>query len=377
MSTETRAADLLRTAAEAAKCAPCGCARDASQTIAAAEGLSPEVRFAAQTLEGALVEERYECLGCRVCWPADALGLLGDAGLLPYSAASCPTDPVAERTGWPPLPGSYTVLRWGAPVAVCTLGDHDLHTALAAQSPPGVGIIGSLATENLGIERLVSNTVANHHLRFLVVAGLEPRSAVGHLPGASLLALGANGTDTNGRIHAAPGRRPVLQNISVDEITRFRAAIELVDLIGETDLATIINAAVDCAHRDPGPVEPLPGAGGVQATPGYLTPRMTPDPAGYFVVYPDPDRRQLRLEHYTNDGMLDTVIEAATPAECYTAVVDANLISRLDHAAYLGRELARAETALGTGLPYVQDAAPERATIPVDTPSAQPVKFGR
>jgi tetrahydromethanopterin S-methyltransferase subunit A len=32
---------------------------------------------------------------------------------------------------------------------------------------------------------------------------------------------------------------------------------------------------------------------------------------------------------------------------------------RLDHAAYLGRELARAEHALSSGDEYVQDAAPE------------------
>jgi tetrahydromethanopterin S-methyltransferase subunit A len=32
-------------------------------------------------------------------------------------------------------------------------------------------------------------------------------------------------------------------------------------------------------------------------------------------------------------------------------------LSRLDHAAYLGRELARAEHSLSTGEPYVQDRA--------------------
>ena len=38
------------------------------------------------------------------------------------------------------------------------------------------------------------------------------------------------------------------------------------------------------------------------------------------------------------------------------------LVSRLDRAAYLGRELARAEHAMLTGGPYRQDAAPARVS---------------
>ena len=41
------------------------------------------------------------------------------------------------------------------------------------------------------------------------------------------------------------------------------------------------------------------------------------------------------------------------------AAVDRNLVSRLEHAAYLGREVARAERSLASGEAYVQDAASE------------------
>lgn len=44
--------------------------------------------------------------------------------------------------------------------------------------------------------------------------------------------------------------------------------------------------------------------------------------------------------------------------------MDAGLLTRLDHAAYLGRELAGAETALAPGDPYIQDAAPEQPCGP-------------
>jgi tetrahydromethanopterin S-methyltransferase subunit A len=91
---------------------------------------------------------------------------------------------------------------------------------------------------------------------------------------------------------------------------------------------------------------------------------MVSDPAGYFVIYVDRDRGLLSLEHYLNDGLLDMVIEGGTAAEVYTPAIDRGLISRLDHAAYLGRELARAEYNLHSGEPFVQDAAPEMAAPP-------------
>jgi tetrahydromethanopterin S-methyltransferase subunit A len=86
---------------------------------------------------------------------------------------------------------------------------------------------------------------------------------------------------------------------------------------------------------------------------------MMPDPTGYFVVYVDRARRRLSLEHYRNDGVLDAIVDGGTPAELYTPAIERGLLSRLDHAAYLGRELARAEYALRTDEPYIQDGAPE------------------
>lgn len=75
------------------------------------------------------------------------------------------------------------------------------------------------------------------------------------------------------------------------------------------------------------------------------------------------------LEHYTNAGVLDCVIEGSSPAALYSQVIERKLISRLDHAAYLGRELARAEQSLKIRERFVQDRAPgaleQVAPIPV------------
>ena len=111
---------------------------------------------------------------------------------------------------------------------------------------------------------------------------------------------------------------------------------------------------------------------------GYISQRMVSDPAGYFVVFPDASRRLLMLEHYGNNGVLDLVIEGMSAAELYIPAVEKGLVSRLDHAAYLGQELARAERTLMTGESYIQDAAPELANPSrnVNKPSAKAAACG-
>ena len=351
-------AALLAEAAGAAKCAACGCAHEASAALGALPAAAPPgLRDAARRLATSLTPQRYPCLGCAVCWPAEALSLVQEAGLVP-DAAACPAGPVAPRPGWPPLPGDYTVLRYAAPVAVCTLGDSALAAAVAAQAGPHVAITGTLTTENLGIERLIRNIITNPNLRFVIVCGQEVEQRIGHHPGGSLLALAAHGTDDRARIIAAPGRRPRLRNLTPAEITHFRAHVEVVDLIGTRDSAAVLAAARDCAARDPGPAPDPPGGLAVPIQRAAPAGRTVADPAGYLVVYADAARRLLITEHYRNDGLLTAVIEAGNATDGYTSVLAAGLVSRLDHAAYLGRELARAEHALHSGARYRQDAAP-------------------
>jgi tetrahydromethanopterin S-methyltransferase subunit A len=351
-------AGLLEEAAGAAKCAACGCAHEASAALVGLPAsVPPRLRAAAQQLAASLTEQRYRCLGCAVCWPAEALSLVQEAGLIDEGAA-CPAGPVEPRPGWPALPGDYTVLRYCAPVAVCTLGDAGLAAAIAVRAGPAVAITGTLTTENLGIERLVANTITNPHLRFVLVCGPEVEQRIGHHPGGSLLALAANGTTDTGRIIAAPGRRPRLRNLTSAEIAHFRAHVEVIDLIGTCDPAAILAAARQCAARDPGPAPQPPGGLTVPTRRAAPAPRTVADPAGYLVVHADAREQLLVIEHYRNDGLLTDVIEAANAADGYSSVLAAGLVSRLDHAAYLGRELARAEHALASGTRYQQDAAP-------------------
>ena len=274
-------------------------------------------------------------------------------------AAACPTDAIEQRQGWPPLPGSYTVLRYHAPVAVCTLNDEALARTVATARLSELAVVGTLHTENLGIERLISNVVANPHIRFVVVCGSDSRQAIGHLPGQSLVALAQCGTDDRQRIIGAKGKRPILRNLDIAAIEHFRSTREVIDLIGVMDVEAILATVRSCADRDPGMVAPFADSRAVEPLHGRIPARMISDPAGYFVIFPDRARCVLSLEHYANTGVLTTIIEGHTAAELYMTAISRDLVSRLDHAAYLGRELARAEHALSSGKPYVQDAAPE------------------
>lgn len=355
------AASQFREAAAAKKCWGCGCLRQSLASVQKAfpsgtgsESLDEALRAASELL----VPVRYDCLGCEVCYPALAVNVLNRAGHA-VDMEICPSGSVEAREGWPSLPGDYSVLRYRAPIAVCTLTDRELAQDLAKASPPGASIIGTLQTENLGIERLLLNLLANPHIRFLVLCGADSKQAVGHLPGQSLLALARSGLDPQGRIVGAPGRRPVVGNLPQGAVEHFRRSVEVMDLVGETGTSRILGAIAGCASRDPGPAQAFEAVRKVVPVQGHLPERMTQDPTGYFVVYPDRSRHLLSLEHYRNDGLLDALIEGRSAGEVYTPVVERGLLSRLDHAAYLGRELARAEQSLASDSPYIQDAAPE------------------
>lgn len=349
----------LRAAIGARKCHPCGCLHGTVAALEATEvgrgelaGLIAEARVVARPIE-------YDCLGCAVCYPALATNAMSEA--FPEMAdrlAACPTDVPADRRGWPPLPGDYHVVRYRAPVAVCTLNEEDLARGLAAAAPEAVAVVGTLRTENLGIERIIRNVLANPNVRFLVLCGEDTRQAVGHLPGQSLESLFASGVDERGWIRGARGKRPVLKNVTADEVNAFLRQVEPVALIGETREPVILQRVAEAAARDPGPFEGSPVAVPVDVVHAGEPDRLVSDPAGFFVVYPDAVRRRLVVEHYSNAGVLDCVVEGTTPAAVYAEIINRKLLSRLDHAAYLGQELTRADRCLWTGERYVQDRAP-------------------
>lgn len=345
----------IREATGAKKCWTCGCFHSSLKAIEEAfqkdcsESLKNSIKAGNDTLQ----DVKYDCLGCEICYPANAINILkieGDA---------CPTEDVEERDGWPPLLGDYTVCRYQSPVAVCTLTDSELAHLIGVEQKMNVAVVGTLQTENLGIERVITNILANPNIRFLIVCGSDSRKTIGHLPGQSLIALMRNGINDRSRIVGAPGKRPLLRNLSREAVEYFRRTVEVIDLVDCSHIDTIQQSIRNCLRRNPGPTKPFAPENVVKSIEGYVPKRMVSDSSGYFVIYVDQQRKRLSLEHYQTNGVINAIIEGQTAAELYIPAIDKGLVSRLDHAAYLGKELARAEQSFLLNLPYVQDAAPE------------------
>lgn len=355
----------------AKKCHPCGCFRQSIETLLLNEMARGELTEELKEARAVLEPQKYDCLGCAVCWPAVAMNALAEADPDSSNAAAhCPTGEVSERPGWPPLPGDYRVLRYRAPVALCTLHSDDLVQRVFEAAPEGLAIVGTLHTENLGIERVIRNVLANSNIRILILCGEDTVQAVGHLPGWSLSSLFQNGIDEQGRILGAKGKRPILKNVTADQVAAFRRQVSLLEHIGVTDLARILDVIHESAGSAPGVFGEAHPEYAVEAIRAEEPRKLVLDPAGFFVVYPDGRRNLIVVEHYTTSGVLNVIVEGKTSPAVYAEVIGRNLVTRLDHAAYLGRELARAERSLRTGEPYVQDRAPGKTEVePVSAPS--------
>lgn len=157
-------------------------------------------------------------------------------------------DKKAAAEGWPKIVGDYVVGDKESPVAVITLGSHMGDSLIEA----GAGITGSLHTENLGIEKVVSNVISNPNIRFLVVCGAEVQ---GHITGQTIKSLYENGFDEKKRIVGSIGAIPYLDNLTEEAIERFRKQVQIIDLVDVEDYETIHSKIKECLINDAGAYE--------------------------------------------------------------------------------------------------------------------------
>jgi dihydropteroate synthase-like protein len=82
------------------------------------------------------------------------------------------------------------------------------------------------------------------------------------------------------------------------------------------------------------------------------------DPQGLFRVTVDRNADNIVALHFATPeaDKPTTIVKGKTAEAMYAKIVEMGLVTRLDHAAYLGSELAKAEIALRTGKEYIQDS---------------------
>lgn len=112
----------------------------------------------------------------------------------------------------------------------------------------GAALAGTLQTENIGIEKLISNVVGNPNIRYLVLCGAEVE---GHKTGDALKALIKNGINDRRTIIGTKAPTAYLFNLPLEAIKRFREQVTLIDLLGETNPEVISKAIWSCYQEKP------------------------------------------------------------------------------------------------------------------------------
>jgi dihydropteroate synthase-like protein len=80
------------------------------------------------------------------------------------------------------------------------------------------------------------------------------------------------------------------------------------------------------------------------------------DSKGWFKLQVNRDAKKIEaLYHHYEDDRLKAVVSGREATEIYQTIIREKMIGNLDHAAYLGRELAKAEIALKLDRSYIQD----------------------
>ena len=129
----------------------------------------------------------------------------------------------------------------GNAVAICTLSSIDLLETVSRSSLMNkVLIAGRLLSENKGIDAIISFVIKHPELKRLILCGKEVK---GHRAGQALLALRINGMDSFGRIIGAVGPNPVLMS-SPPDVEIFRHQVQIINLIGAVDIATIAQVLI-------------------------------------------------------------------------------------------------------------------------------------
>lgn len=353
---------------ELTKCKKCGCMKETLENLLVylpsieIKESSDLIRDVKDWLKGMQLI-KYACLGCEYCFSAVAMNIFNQAFPETSQSLSCAFE-VREQT-WPPVPGEYFAFcdGPGCPVAVSTLASVELAETLANIRPKALCIVGKTETENIGIDKVIKNTITNLTIRFLIVAGKDPQ---GHYSGKTLLALSENGVDKDMKVIGSPGRRPILKNVSLSEVELFRRQVQVIDMIRCEDAKKIIDKIDELSKKAISTCEckecsELVSISKISSVPKILASepkKLKMDKAGYFVVIPSLEKKIIIVEHYAYDNKLLHIIEGKDAPSIYSAIIENRWITELSHAAYLGRELAKAELSLKHGFKYIQDKAP-------------------
>jgi tetrahydromethanopterin S-methyltransferase subunit A len=224
------------------------------------------------------------------------------------------TDITKQEPGsnYPPEEGCYLRGNDYSPVAVLVILKYERE-----KTPPGIeqlvrtgvesgaALAGTLQTENLGLEKVICNLVANPNIRYLVVCGPE---SPGHHVGETILALVKNGLDEHKRIIGTTAPTPYLFNVPLESVERFRKQITVIDLINEGSDEVLRQAVCACYQE-----KPTPFRGYMLHDPGAFPEAPLSGKITWRVTHPErePKSPTERLQQDKLKALMDRVRKAA------------------------------------------------------------------
>lgn len=141
---------------------------------------------------------------------------------------------------WPVTSGDYLIGDINSNVAVVTLA-----TDYKTLNLKNYAICGTCFTENFGIEKIITNVLANPNINCLIVCGEESD----HLAGESIISLAENGVSTmagSRKIIGSNSPIPYLNEIPMPAISRFLKEVKIINLVGNTNPSAIQEKIDSC-----------------------------------------------------------------------------------------------------------------------------------
>ena len=254
---------------------------------------------------------------------------------------------------WPFIAGPYYVLDDTAPVIVVMPDNEELAGTLAALSVRGLCMISSNCQSASDVEKLIRNVEANLAVHCIVlVGGVEGKDY------PALEALSAIFDDDESisekarRIaHGARGKLKAFDFAALKKRVNVVNMLDCVDL--DRIVAGVIKHGTEGHRPDAGfVVQGHDTTLGVQRViaPTSISHDYQHDKAGKYIIGTDKD--SIVVEHYNSKGELLRLIQGKSARDICIMLIRNGWVSRLDHAAYLGRELTLAEIAVQQGVAY-------------------------
>lgn len=255
---------------------------------------------------------------------------------------------------WPFIAGRYRIFDRSAPIVIVGARADAIAEELAALETAGICMIATQCKSPGDAEKLVRNIAANLAIHNVLILSADTEET------PVLAALQALLGGDVALPDSAEGIAKKLRNALVDiDLGALSRQVRAVTLPATADIDKIVarvsELASDANRPNTGFRTPKQDDDGVERVlaASNIDYEQQVDKAGNFYICVK--GKKLVVEHFSAKNELIRVIEGQSARDLCITLIRNGWVSRLDHAAWLGRELLRAELAMNTGDQFVPD----------------------